>query len=98
MLSTLRTLVSASRLASRNVCRFKSSENIRGSVIGVDLGTTNSCVVEGEQVKVEKPGGKTYDDSLLFEAPVFSPSNFREVISDVNLKMMVQVTIIALDY
>uniref|UniRef100_A0A914QFZ2 Uncharacterized protein n=1 Tax=Panagrolaimus davidi TaxID=227884 RepID=A0A914QFZ2_9BILA len=52
MLSTLRSLASTSRLASRNVYRFKS--DIRGHVIGVDLGTTNSCVavMEGKQAKV----------------------------------------------
>lgn len=54
MLSTLRTLASTSRLASRNVYRFKSNETVRGHVIGVDLGTTNSCVavMEGKQAKV----------------------------------------------
>ena len=53
MLSTLRSLASASRLASKNVLRFKS-DAIRGPVIGVDLGTTNSCVavMEGKQAKV----------------------------------------------
>ncbi|KAI6189702.1 Heat shock protein 70-F [Aphelenchoides bicaudatus] len=49
----LRKLGASAFVASRSLRRFKS-DVVRGSVIGIDLGTTNSCVaiMEGKQAKV----------------------------------------------
>lgn len=37
-----------------NVCMYYRSDAVKGAVIGIDLGTTNSCVavMEGKQAKV----------------------------------------------
>ncbi|KAE9548999.1 hypothetical protein FO519_007791 [Halicephalobus sp. NKZ332] len=57
MFSMFRSVVSANKLATNsfyNVSRRLKSDAIRGAVIGVDLGTTNSCVavMEGKQARV----------------------------------------------
>uniref|UniRef100_A0A7E4UQ86 Heat shock protein 70 n=1 Tax=Panagrellus redivivus TaxID=6233 RepID=A0A7E4UQ86_PANRE len=58
MLSALRSLnasrVAASRTAALNSRRFNSDKKIKGPIIGIDLGTTNSCVavMEGQNARV----------------------------------------------
>jgi len=57
MFSMFRSVVSANKLATSSfyhVSRRLKSDAIRGAVIGVDLGTTNSCVavMEGKQARV----------------------------------------------
>lgn len=50
----LQGLPSAYRMAGSSGLRFKSDSKVKGAVIGIDLGTTNSCVaiMEGKQAKV----------------------------------------------
>lgn len=49
----LQSMPAAYRLSESGV-RFKSDAQVKGAVIGIDLGTTNSCVavMEGKQPKV----------------------------------------------
>ena len=51
----------ATALAQRMEVRYKS-DGVKGAVIGVDLGTTNSCVavMEGKAAKVRYAEDKCY--------------------------------------
>ena len=53
----------ATALAQRMEVRYKS-DGVKGAVIGVDLGTTNSCVavMEGKAAKVRDAEEKYYGD------------------------------------
>jgi len=71
----LKNPVQASILQSKydvQQCRFKSDGAVRGAVIGVDLGTTNSCVavMEGKAAKVieNAEGARTTPSVCAFTA------------------------------
>jgi len=55
-----------------NVSRRYASEAVRGAVVGIDLGTTNSCVavMEGKQAKVleNAEGSRTTPSTIAFTA------------------------------
>lgn len=55
-----------------NISRRYASETVRGSVVGIDLGTTNSCVavMEGKQAKVleNAEGSRTTPSTIAFSA------------------------------
>ncbi|WFD32727.1 hypothetical protein MSPP1_003777 [Malassezia sp. CBS 17886] len=75
----LRAAPATGRLLSQNLCasatmragvRFNSNGKVSGPVIGVDLGTTNSCVavMEGQQSRVleNAEGGRTTPSVVAF--------------------------------